>query len=120
MQKSSGAICGRLVLFDANVVADSQFYAEPTEGTAVQLNRGDWFCFGKANEDPLLLERATGAVWGFPDTGVIWWQSEGFEKLADILDGFLLDSACGHGYQELTGAGSEDPWATVLHRMGRI
>ncbi|MCX4550136.1 hypothetical protein [Streptomyces sp. NBC_01500] len=120
LRKCNGAVFGRLVLFDAEVVAGSQFYADPQEGTPVQLNRSDWFCFGKADEDPLFLERATGAVRGFPDTGIVWWQSERFEKLGDSLDSFLLDRAFGAGYREFTGAGTEDTWATVLQRLGRV
>src|SRR5689334_3152263 len=80
--KADGGIFGSVVLFEAKVVVDSQFYADPREGTPVQLNREEWFCIGKINEDPVFLHRPTGGVWGFPDTGVIWWQSEVFDRFA--------------------------------------
>ncbi|GAB2882307.1 hypothetical protein GCM10027074_58370 [Streptomyces deserti] len=101
-------------------MVDSQFYAEPGEGTPVQLNRQDWFCIGKIDEDPVFLHRPTGEIWGFPDTGVIWWQSEIFEKFADDLNTFLLDSAFGSGYQEISGDDPDDAWLTVLRQLHRI
>jgi hypothetical protein len=120
LSKADGGIFGCVVVFEAKVVVDSQFYADPMEGTPVRLNRDNWFCFGKINEDPVFLHRPTGEVWGFPDTGVIWWQSEVFEKFADNLDGFLLDKVFGSGYQEISGEDPDDSWLTVLGQLGRI
>ncbi|WP_406477208.1 hypothetical protein [Streptomyces sp. NBC_01615] len=120
MSRSNGGIFGCVVLFEAKVVADSQFYADPMEGTPVQLNRNEWFCFGKINDDPVFLHRSTGEVWGFPDVGVTWWKSEVFEKFNDDLDSFLLDKAFGSGYREICGADPDDSWVAVLRRLHRI
>ncbi|MFE7170777.1 hypothetical protein [Streptomyces sp. NPDC057616] len=118
--RADGGIFGSVVLFEAKVVVDSQFYADPREGTPVQLNRTQWFCIGKINEDPIFLHRATDEVWGFPDTGVIWWQSEAFEKFTDDLNGFLLEKVFGGGYREIAGEDPDDSWLTVLRQLDRI
>ncbi|MEU9381345.1 hypothetical protein AB0D38_10240 [Streptomyces sp. NPDC048279] len=120
LSRADGGIFGSVVLFEAKVVVDSQFYADPREGTPVQLNREEWFCIGKINEDPVFLRRSTGEIWGFPDTGVIWWQSEVFEKFADELNDFLLDKAFGSGYQNIAGDDPDDSWLTALRQLGRI
>ncbi|MEV6765250.1 hypothetical protein AB0N16_32335 [Streptomyces sp. NPDC051105] len=120
LAKANGGIFGRVVVFDAKVVADSQFYADPLEGAPVRLNRDEWFCCGKIDDDPVFLHRETGEVWGFPDTGVTWWQSEVFRRFADDLDGFLLHWAFGSGYQEISGADPDDSWLTVLRQLRRI
>ncbi|MCI3241174.1 hypothetical protein [Streptomyces spinosisporus] len=120
LSKSDGGIFGRVVVFEAKVVVDAQFYADPMEGAPVQLNRDDWFCFGKIDENPVFLHRPTGEVWGFPDTGMTWWQSEAFRKLADDLDSFLLDKAFSSGYPDIFGEDPDDTWLRVLRELNRI
>ncbi|KPI15695.1 hypothetical protein OK074_2140 [Actinobacteria bacterium OK074] len=120
LRVANGGIFGRVVVFDAKVSVDSQFYADPMEGTPVQLNRDDWYCLGKINEDPVFLHRTTAEVWGFPDTGVTWWQSDVFEKFNDDFDDFLLDKAFGSGYRDISGDDPDDSWLTILRRLHRI
>ncbi|WP_427923936.1 hypothetical protein [Streptomyces sp. cg40] len=114
---ANGGIFGRIVVFDAKTVGKMQFYADETQGAPVPLGHESWFCFGKVNEDPLFINQKDGSVWGFPDTGIIWWQSDTFERLADNLNGFLMEYAFGHGYRSLSDAPEDDQWWRLLMRM---
>lgn len=116
---ANGGIFGRIVVFDAKTVGKMQFYADETEGAPVHLGRDSWFCFGKVNEDPLFIDRKDGSVWGFPDMGIIWWQSDVFENLADSLDAFLVEYVFGPGYRSLSGAPDDDQWWRLLMCMER-
>ncbi|MFE0421928.1 hypothetical protein [Streptomyces sp. NPDC058953] len=115
-----GGIFSAVVLHDAGYAARSQFLADTVDGAPVTLGQQDWFCFGKINEDPLFLRRADGTVWGFPDQGVIWWQSDVFEQWGDDLNAFLRDTVFGSGYRTISGTEDEDPWWQVLREMGRV
>ena len=117
LRTSDGPICGDIVVFSASSVGRSQIYADPQEGVPVRLDRDTWFCFGKVNEDPLFLSRADNTVWGFPDRGILWWQSDRFEQYADDLDQFVLDYAFGGGYLSLAEDGQ---WARLLRHIGRV
>ncbi|MFI2432433.1 hypothetical protein [Streptomyces sp. NPDC018693] len=120
LARADGGIFGAVVLFGAKYAPRSQFYADSVEGGPVRLGREEWFCAGKIDEHPFFLHRATGEVWGFPDIGTIWWQSERFDRLGGDLTGFLLDKVFGPAYLALSGEGPDEPWPTVLRRLGRI
>jgi hypothetical protein len=115
----NGGIFGRIVVFNAKTVGKMQFYADETEGAPIQLGRESWFCFGKVNENPLFIDCKDGSVWGFPDMGIIWWQSDMFECLADSLGRFLMEYAFGPSYQPLSGAPDDDQWWRLLTHMRR-
>ncbi|WP_405984684.1 hypothetical protein [Streptomyces sp. NBC_00872] len=115
---ANGAIFGRIVIFDAATIGEMQFYADETEGAPVRLGRESWFCFGKVNDDPLFISRRDGSVWGFPDMGIIWWQSDIFERLAGDLDEFLLRCVFGRGYLSVSGASEGDQWWRLLTHTG--
>jgi hypothetical protein len=66
------------------------------------------------------MSKEDGAVWGFPDTGVLWWQSNLFERYSDSLDAFLEKYAFGDGCQTLSGVAEDDQWWRLLQRIGRI
>ncbi|MER6955060.1 MULTISPECIES: hypothetical protein [unclassified Streptomyces] len=117
---TDGGVFGRILVFDVKDVGKMQFYADDTEGALVPLGHDAWFCFGKVNEDPLFIKREDGSVWGFPDRGIIWWQSEGFERLADSLGAFLDEYVFGRRYRYLSGAPESDQWWRLLLHMGRV
>lgn len=119
LQITDGLGCGRIVVFDAKFVARSQFYTEVPVDAPVDLNPTDWFCFGTNSDEPLLIQRATGAVHGFPDTGVEWARSDRFEQFAPSLDEFLTDHVFGPGYPALAGV-DDDEWSQVLRRLRRL
>ena len=119
LQVANGAILGWIVVFNASGAERMQFFADPIEGSPVQLNRDDWFSFGKVNDDPLFIRRSDSSIWGFPETGVLWWQSDRFECFSDRLEEFLLKYALGSDYLEFTSSGNSDQWWRFLRQLGR-
>jgi hypothetical protein len=119
LQVANGVILGRIVVFGASIIEKMQFYADPVAGVPVQLNRDEWFSFGKVNEDPMFIRRSDNTIWGFPDMGVIWWQSDRFERFAENLDAFISHYAFGPDYLPFTGANSSDQWWRFLRQLDR-
>lgn len=113
----NGGIFGSVVIFDAKIISKMQFHADSVESAPVTLGRESWFCFGKVNEDPLFMDRRDGSVWGFPDMGVTWWQSDVFECLSPSLGEFVLEYVFGSGYTTLSGAQDDDQWVRLLARL---
>jgi hypothetical protein len=120
LEIANGGIFGRVVVFDAKTVAKMQFYADDTEGAPVRLGRDNWFCLGKVNDDPVFVNRKDGSVWGFPDRGVIWWQSDAFERWAGSVGDFILEYALGPAYRYASSAPEEDQWWRLLRHIGRV
>lgn len=116
---ADGMGCGNVVIFGTRWLDSNQVYAEHRDGVPIELNPVEWFCFGKTGEDPLFIERETGAVHWFPDMGIIWWMSDRFERISANLGEFLLDHVFGPGYPALSGV-DEDSWSQVLGRLGRL
>ncbi|MFF2522610.1 hypothetical protein [Streptomyces liangshanensis] len=112
--EADGGIFGQVVIFDAMAANEMQFYADRIEGVPVQLGPEVWFCFGKVGEDPLFIRRSDQSIWGFPDVGVLWWQSQVFEKVSDNLDSFLRHYVFGSGYRRLVGSVESDRWWELL------
>ncbi|WP_432155435.1 hypothetical protein [Streptomyces sp. bgisy153] len=120
LRDADGAIFGLIALFSAKEAPKSQFYAEGTPDASVPLRREEWFCIGKVSDDPLFMRREDGTIWGFPDRGVIWWQSGDFEQWGETMDSFLLECVFGPGYSRVSGAGSTDSWWQVLRALERV
>ena len=120
LRTADGSIFGRISVFDARNIGKMQFYADPVEGVPVQLNREEWFSFGKVNEDPLFIRRDDNSIWGFPDAGVIWWQSDRFERFADDLESFLTCYVFGDRYLSFVQGDNNDQWWRFLRQLGRI
>ncbi len=98
-----------------------QFYTEPPEGSAIPLNREDWYCVGVISDEPWFIKRADGSVWTFPDAGVTWWMSDRFEQVDTSLENFFfLNEVCGPSYLRLTGALRGDQWWQLLGSLGRL
>jgi hypothetical protein len=66
------------------------------------------------------LNRSTGSVWYFADTGVEWWMSSVFEKAGDDFTTFFLEWVSGPGYLRLTGSEPEEQWPELLTLVGRL
>jgi hypothetical protein len=116
----NGGIFGRIVIFDAKTVKKMQFYADGIEDAPVRLGRDNWFCLGKVNDDPIFLDRKNGSVWGFPDRGVFWWQSDAFDCWAGGVGDFILKYALGPGYRSVSNAPEDDQWWRLLRRIDRV
>ncbi|WP_433012302.1 hypothetical protein [Kribbella sp. CA-294648] len=117
---ADGATCGDVTVFDGATVDQMQFYADPVAGAAITLGRGEWCCVGVISDEPFFVNRSTGAVWYFPDTGVDWWMSSAFEKAADDFTTFFLQWVAGPEYVRLSATGPEDQWAELLRHAGRL
>ncbi|WP_406859358.1 hypothetical protein ABZO31_03210 [Streptomyces sp. HUAS MG47] len=117
---SDGATCGDVTVFGSGTLPGMQFHCDPVEGAAVTLGREKWFCIGVISDEPFFVDRASGAVWYFPDTGVEWWMSSDFAKAADDFTTFFLESVAGPGHPRLTGAGPDDQWPELLEHLGRL
>ena len=117
---ADGATCGDVTVFGAATVERMQFHADAIAGAAITLGRGEWFCPGVISDEPFFINRSTGAVWYFPDTGLEWWRSSAFEKAADDFTTFVLQWVTGPEYIRLSATGPEDQWAELLRRAGRL
>ncbi|MGW3654954.1 SMI1/KNR4 family protein [Streptomyces sp. NPDC005151] len=115
-----GATCGDVTVFDAATVDSMQFYADPIDAAEVNLGREEWFCLGVVSDEPFFVNRSTGAVWYFPDTGVEWWKSAVFERAADDFTTFFLEWVAGPRYMHLTGSQPEEQWPELLGGLGRL
>jgi hypothetical protein len=117
---TDGPIFGGIVLYDAKRIEKYQFYADEDEGALVRLGREMWFFFGLVNEDPIFINRQDGSVWGFPDRGIVWQDSDAFEQFADGVGDFLEKYAFGQGYRSLVGVDEDDQWWRLLRHIGRV
>ncbi|MCX4743790.1 hypothetical protein [Streptomyces antibioticus] len=120
LEIANGGIFGRIVIFDAKAVKKMQFHADDIEGSPVRLGRDGWFCLGKVNDDPIFVDRNNGSVWGFPERGVVWWQSDTFECWAGSVGDFILRYIFGPGYRSVCNAPEDDQWWRLLRRIGRV
>ncbi|OAH13199.1 SMI1/KNR4 family protein [Streptomyces jeddahensis] len=116
----NGATCGDVTVFGVPTVDGMQFHADPVPGAAVVLGRDEWFCCGVIADEPFFVNRATGEVWYFPDTGVQWWMSSSFERAADDFTSFFLRWVAGPEYVRLSATGRDDQWADLLSHVGRL
>lgn len=114
LRLANGGIFGSVVVFGVRSIEKLQFYADSVDDAPVVLGRGEWFCFGKVNDDPLFVNRHDGSVWGFPDVGVVWWQSHVFERLAGSVGEFLVEYVFGSGYSTLSGVEEDDQWQRLV------
>ncbi|NYE40972.1 hypothetical protein [Streptomyces fulvorobeus] len=117
---ADGATCGDVTVFGATTVDGMQFHTDPVEGAPVTLGRAEWFCPGVVSDEPFFVNRSSGEVWYFPDTGVEWWMSAAFEKAADDFTTFFLEWVAGPEYARLSATGPDDSWADVLRHVGRL
>jgi hypothetical protein len=120
LEVCDGATCGDVTVFDAATVGSMQFYADPVDEAEVSLGREEWFCPGVVSDEPFFVNRSTGAVWYFPDTGVEWWKSAVFERASDDFITFFQEWVTGPRYMHLTGSQSEEQWPELLSGLGRL
>ncbi|MEV0680260.1 hypothetical protein AB0I60_27465 [Actinosynnema sp. NPDC050436] len=110
--EANGLRCGSVVLFKADDLDGHQYLCQEVEGGS-----DEWLSFGRIETDPLMPNRATGAVWWFPDTGTEWWMSEQFATLAPDPTRFFLDYVAGPGYSEIAPL-AHDRWYGFLGSVG--
>ncbi|HEY8533280.1 MAG TPA: hypothetical protein VIL44_05310 [Micromonospora sp.] len=113
---TDGARGGDIVVYSHERLKEQDIPFE--QAAAIPEGEADrWLCFGTLNYEPLLVHRETGEVWWFPDTGVLWWQSEEFRKLTDSVAEFVVNYLLGSGYLDIC-VGGDDDWARLLVELG--
>ncbi|POX56622.1 hypothetical protein C3489_04315 [Streptomyces sp. Ru71] len=117
---ANGATCGDVTIFSTSVIDQMQFYADPIPDAQVTLGREEWLCGGVISDEPFFVNRLSGEVWYFPDTGVEWWQSPSFEMAAEDFTSFFLEFVAGPRYVDLSATGREDQWAEMLSHLGLL
>lgn len=104
---TNGPRAGVLSVFKAEALPGNQFHCDDVP--ALEGGRQRWLCFAMGLDFPLMIERATGAVWWFADLGAEdYFKSERFERLTDGVDEFFDLFVLGEGYREFSP--SEDDW----------
>ncbi|WP_435586794.1 SUKH-4 family immunity protein [Micromonospora aurantiaca (nom. illeg.)] len=84
----------------------------------IPQDKTGWLVIGTRSDEPIFLERETGAVWYFPPTGTEWFMGDAFEELAPDLDSFVHYYVLGPGYAELVT--DDDAWYAFLDRQGLL
>ncbi|HEX4705602.1 MAG TPA: SUKH-4 family immunity protein [Pseudonocardiaceae bacterium] len=105
---SDGPRCGSIVVFSVAELPDNQFYCEDVDGA-----EAEWICFGMIDDNPLYLNRSSGAVWWFPD-GVEGRMNGDIERFADSLVVAVERYLFGLGYAEVVTGGDQDRWYAFL------
>ena len=117
---ADGILAGAFVLFGTGSYDCFPYaFAYMPEFTGVGDEPAKWALFGNLSDEPLLLNRETGAVWYFPFTGAEWYMREEFAEIAPDLDSFLAYYVFGPGYREI-GCDRPDHWWRFLHSQGLI
>ncbi|HEX4790599.1 MAG TPA: hypothetical protein VH372_19210 [Actinospica sp.] len=114
-----GAILGAVVILDTKFVEEAQRLIADGK-TDLPLGNEEWYCVGKVGDRPVLVRRADGTVWTFPDPGAVWWQSGDFRQIADSFGDFVLEYGLGPGYARLAAAGPDEQWQRLLRHLGRV
>jgi hypothetical protein len=120
LETTDGPRGGLVTIFPAGDVAENQYYIEDHPDTYKAVaNPDDYLCFGARNYEPLLVHRGTGEVWWFPDTGIPWYQSNRFERLAPDVATFVGDYLLGDGYRQMSPL-PDDHWYAFLRDLGLL
>ncbi|MEV7327758.1 SUKH-4 family immunity protein [Micromonospora sp. NPDC093244] len=116
---ADGLRAGRVELASTSTLAGIQYHLDyAPDFSAIPDDRAGWLVIGTCGDDPIFLDRGTGAVWYFPPTGTEWFMSDAFEELAPDLGSFVDYHVLGPGYAELTPA--DDRWFAFLDEQGLL
>ncbi|MFC5924363.1 hypothetical protein [Micromonospora vulcania] len=116
---ADGLRAGRIELRSTSTLADIQYYLDSApDWSPIPADRAGWLVIGTRSDEPIFLERGTGAIWYFPPTGTEWAMSDTFEEIAPDLASFVHYYLLGPGYAELTPAA--DRWYAFLDEQGLL
>lgn len=118
LRASNGPWAFTFLVHPADEVAGGQAVLDLATGYEEITSDPDrWLAIGSVEDEPLLMDRRTGEVWWFPDTGTPWYMSDEFEVLAadplELVDDYLL----GDRYLEVA---TDEEWFEVLRRAGLV
>jgi hypothetical protein len=118
LELTDGPRGGNVALFQAARIEHNQFYCDG--GEILEGGRSAWLCFAVSMDFPLMIKRATGAVWWFPEMDLEdYLLSDRFEQLAGSVEEFVDQYLTGEGYARLFG-NADDPWYSFLRRQGLV
>lgn len=104
---TNGPRAGQISIFAAERLPDMQFHCDDLD--VLQGGRERWLCFAMGADFPLMIERATGAVWWFPELDAEdYFMTDRFERLTDGVEDFLDRYVLGAGYRVFSP--SDDDW----------
>ncbi|MEU1846302.1 SUKH-4 family immunity protein [Micromonospora sediminicola] len=116
---ADGLRAGAIELASSGRLAAVQYFLDyAPDFSPIPQDKAGWLVVGTRSDEPIFLERATGAVWYFPPTGTEWFMGDAFAELAPDLDSFVHYYVLGPGYAELVT--DDDQWYAFLHRQGLL
>ncbi|MEH1165239.1 SUKH-4 family immunity protein [Micromonospora sp. CPCC 205539] len=115
----NGLRAGRFELRSTSTLASIQYYLDyAPEFSRIPADPSGWLVIGTRSDEPIFMDRGTGAIWYFPPTNTEWAMSDTFEEIAPDVDSFVHYYLLGPGYAELTPAG--DRWHAFLDEQGLL
>lgn len=119
LRVTNGLRAGSFELASTSSLGDIQYYLDyAPDFSPIPQNKADWLVIGTRSDEPIFMERETGAIWYFPPTGTEWYMGDAFEEIAPDLDSFVDYYLLGPGYAELATA--NDEWYAFLERQGLL
>ncbi|WP_406079694.1 hypothetical protein [Micromonospora sp. NBC_00858] len=116
---ADGLRAGRIELASTSTLAGIQYHLDYAPAfSSIPEDRAGWLVIGTHSDEPIFMDRGTGAIWYFTPTGTEWFMSDAFEELAPDLDSFVHYYLLGPGYAELTPA--DDRWWAFLGQQGLL
>jgi SUKH-4 immunity protein len=116
---ADGLRAGRIELASTSTLAGIQYHLDyAPDFSAIPEDRAGWLVIGTHSDEPIFMDRGTGAVWYFPPTGTEWFMADAFEELAPDVDSFVHYYLLGPGYADLTPA--DDRWYAFLDQQGLL
>ncbi|MET8348570.1 MULTISPECIES: SUKH-4 family immunity protein [unclassified Micromonospora] len=116
---ADGLRAGRIELASTSTLTGIQYHLDyAPDFSAIPEDRAGWLVIGTRSDEPIFMDRGTGAIWYFPPTGTEWFMADAFEELAPDLDSFVHYYLLGPGYADLTPA--DDQWHAFLDQQGLL
>ncbi|MBQ1032449.1 SUKH-4 family immunity protein [Micromonospora sp. SD19] len=116
---TDGIRAGRVELASTSTLPGIQYHLDyAPDFSAIPQNRAGWLVIGTRSDEPVFMDRGTGAIWYFPPTGTEWFMSDAFEELAPDVESFVDYYLLGPGYADLTPA--DDRWFAFLDEQGLL
>ena len=116
---ADGLRAGRFELASTSTLAGIQYHLITRRTSPPSReDRAGWLVVGTRSDEPIFMDRGTGAIWYFPPNGTEWFMSDAFEELAPDVESFVDYYLLGPGYADLTPA--DDRWFAFLDEQGLL
>jgi hypothetical protein len=116
---ADGLRAGRVELASSSNLTGIQYHLDfAPDFSSIPQDRAGWLVVGTRSDEPIFMDRGTGAIWYFPPNGTEWFMADAFEELAPDLESFVDYYLLGPGYAELTPA--DDRWFAFLDEQGLL